>query len=166
MASPPPDLAAFHATLPRHRVAAGETLIEEGVRTDRLYVLEEGGLEIVRGGIRVVEVREPGAFVGEISALLGTPPTASVIAVEDSVLLVVDHASAAVAGNAALTHAVARLLARRLQAVTSYLVDLKRQYADTDTHLALMDQVLADLMAAQARTLERPGSERGDVPPY
>jgi CRP/FNR family cyclic AMP-dependent transcriptional regulator len=42
-------------------------------------------------------------------------------------------------------------------------VDLKRQYAGTDTHLAVMDQVLANLMTGQASSTVV-GSEREDVP--
>ena len=56
-------------------------------------------------------------------------------------------------------------MARRLTAVTAYLVDIKRQYADTNTHLALMDQVLGHLIAMQP-TAFQPGSERDDVPDY
>src|SRR6478735_5242878 len=108
--SAPQDVLALCAALPERRVAAGEVLIEEGVRTDRIYVLKSGALDVVRGKIRVVEIREPGAFVGEISALLGTAPMATVSATEDSVVHVVEQASAAVTRNAALTHAIARLL--------------------------------------------------------
>jgi CRP/FNR family transcriptional regulator, cyclic AMP receptor protein len=119
----------------------------------------------VRGGARIVVIREPGAFLGEISAVLGSAPTASVVALETSTVHVVEGASASVRKHPELMYAIARLLAQRLSAVTAYLVDIKRQYADTDTHLALMDQVLANLMAMQP-SLAQPGSERSDVPDY
>jgi len=151
--------------LPELHVARGSTLIDEAVRTDRLYVLKTGALEVVRNGVRVVLINEPGSFVGEISALLGSAPTASVAATQDSTLHVLDHASAAVRGSPELTYAIAQLLARRLVAVTAYLVDIKRQYADSETHLGLMDQVLANLMAMQPAGLAT-GSERADVPDY
>lgn len=153
------------SALPELHVARGAALLEEGIRTDRLYVLKAGALEVVRNGVRVVLITEPGSFVGEISALLGSAPTASVVATQDSTVHVLDQASAAVQGNPELTYAVAQLLARRLVAVTAYLVDIKRQYADSETHLGLMDQVLANLMAMQPADLA-PGSERSDVPDY
>jgi RNA polymerase sigma factor (sigma-70 family) len=78
---------------------------------------------------------------------------------------VLEHASTAVRTNPDLALAVARLLARRLAGVTAYLADIKRQYADSNTHLALMDQVLGNLVAANPAD-ERPGSERSDVPGY
>ena len=159
------DVLALCHHYPELFVAKGESVIEESVRTDRLYVLKEGTFEIVRNGVRVVSISEPGAFLGEISAVLGTVPTASVVALQDSTVHVVDNASASVKSQPELTFAIARLLARRLSAVTGYLVDIKRQYADSNTHLALMDQVLGNLIAMQPATVE-PGSERSDVPDY
>jgi len=146
-------------------LAQGETLIKEGVRTDKLYVLKRGSLQVVRNGVRIVLIAEPGAFLGEISAVLGSAPTADVVAAQDSTVYVVDDASASVQKNPALTYAIARLLARRLSAVTAYLVDIKRQYADTNTHLALMDEVLGNLIAINPGAV-RPGSERSDVRDY
>jgi len=159
------NVLAMCSGLPELRVARGQTLIEESVRSDRLYVLKSGGFEIVRSGVRVVAITQPGAFLGEISAVLGSAPTADVIALEDSAVHVLEAASASVRNHAELTYAIARLLAQRLSAVTAYLVDIKRQYADSDTHLGLMDQVLANLIAMQPGTA-KPGSERDDVPDY
>jgi CRP-like cAMP-binding protein len=147
------------------RFAKGDRLIEEAVRTDRLYVLKSGAFEVVRNGIRIVLIAEPGAFLGEMSAVLGSAPTASVVAAQDSTVHVLDDASASVQRRPDLTYVIAQLLARRLSAVTAYLVDIKRQYADSDTHLALMDQVLGDLIAMHPSAI-KPGSERSDVPDY
>lgn len=152
--------------LPTQRVAEGETLLEEGQRTDRLYVLQSGSFEVVRTGVRVIRVSEPGAFLGEMSAVLDAAPSASVVATADSTVHVIDQACSAVRSNPALTLLIAQLLARRLQAVTAYLVDIQQQYAGTDCHLALMDQVLARLMDMQAGAALAPGSERRDVPDY
>ena len=159
------DVLAMCRDLPEMRLAKGDTLIEEAVRTDRLYVLKSGAFDVMRNGVRVIVISEPGAFLGEISAVLGSAPTASVVAAEDSAVHVVEDASAAVQRRPKLTYAIAQLLARRLAAVTAYLVDIKRQYADSDTHLGLMDQVLGNLIAMHP-SLTEPGSERSDVPDY
>jgi CRP/FNR family cyclic AMP-dependent transcriptional regulator len=159
------DVLAMCSGLPERRVAKGESLIEEGVRTDRLYVLKSGAFEVVSNDVRIVLISEPGAFLGEISAVLGSAPTASVLAAQDSAVHVVEDASASVRRRPELTYAIAQLLARRLSAVTAYLVDIKRQYADSDTHLGLMDQVLGSLIAIHPGATE-PGSERSDVPDY
>ncbi len=154
------------ADCPTRALATGEALLEEGVPTASLFVLERGAVEVVRGGVRVVRIDEPGAFLGEIAALLDMPPTASVVALEPTVVRVIANAVHRVQTDPALTVAIARLLARRLHAVTAYLVDLRRQYADTDSHLALMDQVLAQIITMQGRPSAAAGSEREDVPPY
>ena len=159
------DVLAMFSDLPELRLGKGDTLIEEAVRTDRLYILKSGAFEVLRNGVHVVSIDEPGAFLGEISAVLGSAPTASVVAAEASTVHVVDDASVSVQRRPELTYAIARLLARRLSAVTAYLVDIKRQYADSNTHLALMDQVLGNLIAMHPSTAE-PGSERKDVPDY
>jgi len=159
------DVLGMCGDLPEVRVAKGVSVIEEAVRTDRLYVLKSGAFEVVRNGVRVVLINEPGSFLGEISAVLGSAPTADVVAVQDSTVHVVDGASEAVQRWPELTYAIAQLLARRLSAVTGYLVDIKRQYADSNTHLALMDQVLGNLIAMHPSQV-KPGSERSDVPDY
>ena len=159
------DVLELCSDLPELRVAKGDNLIEEAIRTDRLYVLKSGAFEVVRNGVRVVLISEPGSFLGEISAVLGSAPTAYVVAAQDSTVHVVDNASAVVQRWPELTYAIAQLLARRLSAVTGYLVDIKRQYADSETHLALMDQVLGNLMAMNPSAI-KPGSERRDVPDY
>lgn len=159
------DVLAMCSDLPEMHLAKGDRLIEEAVRTDRLYVLKCGAFEVVRNGVRIVLIAEPGAFLGEIAAVLGSAPTASVVAARDSTVHVLDDASASVQRRPELTYVIAQLLARRLSAVTAYLVDIKRQYADSDTHLALMDQVLGNLIAMHPSAI-KPGSERSDVPDY
>lgn len=162
-AAPMPELCAG---LPLRQVPAGEALLREGQRDDRLYVLASGAFDVVRDGVRVVRIAERGAFLGEMSAVLGTAPSADVVATEPSQVHVIDQASQTVQRDAALTLAIAQLLARRLQAVTAYLVDLQHQYAGTGSHLALMDQVLARLMQMQPGPVLAPGSERRDLPDY
>lgn len=160
------SVLALCGAYPQLRIAAGSTLIHEAVPNDRLYVLRSGSFDVVRNTVRVVRIQEPGAFLGEISAVLGTGASASVVAVQDSEVYVIDEALATVQRDPRLTLAIAQLLARRLQAVTAYLVDIKRQYAGADTHLALMDQVLANLITMQTGADLSAGSERSDVPEY
>ena len=159
------DVLAMCRDLPELRLAKSERLIEEGVRADQLFVLKSGAFEVIRNGVRVVLISEPGAFLGEISAVLGSVSTASVIAAQDSTVHVIDDASGSVQQRPELTYVIAQTLARRLSAVTAYLVDIKRQYADSNTHLGLMDQVLGSLVAVHPSAI-KPGSERDDVPDY
>lgn len=146
----------------RH-VAAGEELLGEGARTGLTFVLVEGVVAIEAGGFLIKRVSEPGAVLGEISALLDIPHTARAVAVEPSSVYVL--AAADLTAEPALLLAVARLLATRVHGLTSYLVDLRRQYGDEETHLGLMAEVLSELTGVRPGAV-RPGSERDDVPDY
>lgn len=160
------EVLAMCRPFPELRVPKGQTLITAGQARDRMYVLRDGAFEVSRDGVVVVRVTEPGAFLGEISAVLGVVPTASVAATRDSVVHMIDAASQEVRRNPALTLAIAQLMARRLVAVTAYLVDIKRQYAGTDGHLSVMDRVLSDLVSTLSPNPVQLGSERDDVPDY
>jgi len=140
-------------------------LLAEGGRSGSMFVLVSGRVEVRKGQVTVTSVSEPGAFLGEMSALLDTPTSAGVVAVVPTEVLVLEDAVTAVAADPQLTLAIARLLARRLRAVTSYLGDLKRQYADLDGHLSMMDTVLTELSSMRPRDIEA-GSERDDLPDY
>ena len=54
---------------------------------------------------------------------------------------------------------MARLLANRLNAATTYLVDLKRRFAGSSDHLGLVGKVLETLIHQQEQDF-LPGSER------
>ena len=55
------------------------------------------------------------------------------------------------------------MLARRLDTINGYLVDLRHQYGDRD-NLGMVDTVLESLRHHQARI--EPGSEREQDAPY
>jgi CRP-like cAMP-binding protein len=66
------------AALPLTIYQAGETVLAGGSRTDRLLILRKGNVAVVKEGIEIARVTEPGAVFGEISALLDCPHTADV----------------------------------------------------------------------------------------
>jgi CRP-like cAMP-binding protein len=130
---------------PRQELAPGAVLLHEGERSGRLFVLLEGCLEVFRGEAEIAVVDDAGAVFGEMSALLDLPHTASVRALTPSTVHVIDGAAGYLAGHPDLALPLAQLLARRLQNVTSYLVDLKNQYRDRQDHLGMVDEVLESL---------------------
>jgi CRP/FNR family transcriptional regulator, cyclic AMP receptor protein len=158
-------LLALALTLPRRTLAAGEVLVGDGQPVDALFVLIEGGLRIEKDGTVVATVTEPGACVGEISLLLGTSATATVVANELSVLAVVHDAETMLEAGPELPLALARLLARRLQVMTSYLADIKHQYADHEGGLGMVDVVLGSLLRSPGSGT-RLGSQRDPDPEY
>lgn len=135
---------------PVRHFAAGETVIEQGDQTGMLYFLVEGSVEVIKDGVQVATSSEPGAIFGDLSALLGVPHTAEVRATKPCRFHVVSEARPFFEQHSALCIHLCELLARRLDAVNKYLVDVKQQFAGDD-HLGMVDQVLDTLMHRQPR---------------
>jgi CRP/FNR family transcriptional regulator, cyclic AMP receptor protein len=144
-------------------VSAGDLVIREGETTGRLFVLVSGRLEIVKGNTVVATIVEPGAIVGEMSMLLDKPHTATVRAALNSVIHEIGDAAAFLRAQPAVALLVARLLAQRLNVATTYLADIKRQYADQGNHLAMVGEVLESMINLPASTVS-PGSDRQPDP--
>ena len=111
-----PEAAAIRgrfAALPLEAFEAGEVVLAAGSATGRLLVLEEGLVEVVRDGVRLAELGEPGTMFGELALLLGRPHTCDVLALERSTFRVAD-AAGLLRDDPALALHLAALLARRL----------------------------------------------------
>jgi Cyclic nucleotide-binding domain len=79
-----PDIAVFQrklATLPLTSYQAGETVLSAASTTGRLLILKEGAVAVVKEGIEIARVTEPGAVFGELSVLLDQPHSADVRAI-------------------------------------------------------------------------------------
>lgn len=72
------------------RVKAGRTLFAAGDATDGCYLIEEGLLKVTVGlstkGERILSILAPGAVVGELSVIDGSPRSATVTAIRDAKL--------------------------------------------------------------------------------
>ena len=112
------------AALPLTSYQAGETVLADGSRTDQLLILRKGNVAVLKDGIEIARVTEPGAVFGEISALLDCPHTAEVRALAPSEFHVAQPA--ALQDPAALFY-VAAILARRLDGANQALVELKSE---------------------------------------
>lgn len=145
--------------LPERTFAAGEVLLDEGGQTGILYVLVDGHIDVVRGSVLVATVSEPGAIFGEMSVLLDIPRTATVKARAASRVHVIENAADFLRSHTDVTYQLAKLLAQRLFGVTTYLVDLKKQFEDQSSHLGMVDEVLGSLLHQQDEECA-PGSER------
>jgi MFS family permease len=76
--------------LVRMPVAAGEVVLREGEDSDRFFVIDSGLVEVTQDGV-VLRQEGPGEFFGEIGLLRDVPRTATVTAVEDTVLMALDR---------------------------------------------------------------------------
>ena len=91
-----PEIAVFQrklATLPNVTYQAGETVLSAASTTGRLLILKEGAVAVVKEGVEIARVAEPGAVFGELSVLLDQPHTADVHALETSQFHVADAAT-------------------------------------------------------------------------
>ena len=70
---------------------AEQVVIEQGGRTELLFFLIEGAVEVVKDGVPVAKSSQPGAVFGEISALLGGNHTATVRTLKPSAFHVVKN---------------------------------------------------------------------------
>ena len=74
-----PELENLVQTFGEVYFSDGERIIRQGLTATGFYVVLEGGATIVVGGKERSHLR-PGDFFGEISCLLGEPPTADIVA--------------------------------------------------------------------------------------
>ena len=130
--------------------APGEVVMEQDSATGPLLVLVEGEVEILRDNVRVAKTAQAGAVFGEMSVLLGCAHTATVRALRPSRFAIIEDPRQFLTSSAAASFHVAGLLAKRLDALNKYLVDVKRQYEGHD-HLGMVDDVLETLMHRQPR---------------
>jgi CRP/FNR family cyclic AMP-dependent transcriptional regulator len=135
---------------PLEELAPGTVLLSEGQTSGHLYVLASGAVEVLRGDTQVAVVEEPGAVFGEMSVLLNRPHTATVRAMTPITAFVFDDAERFLRSNPEIAFFVGRLLAERLNAATTYLVDLKRQFEDHSDHLGMVGEVLETLVHQQS----------------
>ncbi len=146
------------------RTLEPETVIlHEGQSSGRLYILVEGTVEVTRGDTSVAVVNEPGAIFGEMSELLDKPHSATVRTVSAATVYELEDAATALQENAEVAYSVAQLLAKRLYAATTYLVDLKTQFEGRDDHFGLVDAVSESLIHHQ--DYFTPGSASQPDPP-
>jgi CRP-like cAMP-binding protein len=157
-----PLLAALQDQ-PVQDLPADAVLFAEGESTGCLFVLIEGSVEVCKDGVSVTKVGEAGAVFGELSALLGIPHTAAVRTLTPSRFHVVSDARDFLERHPTINIHLCRLLARRLDSVNKYLVDLKQQFAGHD-HLGMVDGMLDLLMHRQPRARVAP-ARSSRVPP-
>ena len=115
-----PDSSSPHLNL--QRFPAGAVLIPEGGKLNALFVLRSGEVEVVRGGIVVTTIRQPGTIFGEMSVLLDAPHSATVRAVVPVEVIVIQDALRVLVERPPLLMQIAKLLAKRASNTTAALV--------------------------------------------
>lgn len=78
---PPEDIGPLVQAARVVRLQPGQELFREGDAGSSLYLIDEGELEVIRGGARVA-ILTPGETVGEMAVVTGAPRTATIRALE------------------------------------------------------------------------------------
>ena len=144
-------------SLPKQSFAEEETVIVQGESVGKFFILLDGEVEILKDEFQIDTVDSVGSVFGEISVLLNLPHMATVKAIKSSTFLVADNPKDFLIENPEVHFHISQLLAKRLNSVTSYLVDLKSQYEDRKDHLGMVDEVLEGLLHQQKTA--RPNSK-------
>jgi CRP-like cAMP-binding protein len=148
------------ADLPPRHLAAGDVLYGQGDDVETgVTVLVDGSLSVELDDLTLSVIDVPGAFVGEIGALLGTPRSARVVATEATTVRAIGDPDAFFASHPDVALELARQLAARLHRLLTYLGDVRSQYSDSDSHLSMIDSVLGKLATRPPVDIE-PGSDR------
>ncbi|MBK8084434.1 MAG: cyclic nucleotide-binding domain-containing protein [Devosia sp.] len=153
---------AYCDGFPLDRFSPGEVLLAEGPASDRMFILAAGEVEVMRGDTQVAAIAMPGAIFGEIAALLGGRHTATVRAVTEVTAFRIENARALLQSHREISFHVSSILARRLTDATTYLADLKRQFADRSDHLGMVDEVLDALVQRQRPAVTTGSSRKSD----
>ena len=140
------DILDFCDGQPVVHFNSGETIIPEGARLGKLFILIDGQIEVIRKDTQVSYVDEPGSIFGEMSVLLDMPHSATVKALSAVNTYVIDDALRFLESRSEVAIHLATLLARRLYYTTTYLVDLQQQAEGRRRDLDVVDQILGSLV--------------------
>jgi CRP/FNR family cyclic AMP-dependent transcriptional regulator len=137
------------ASLPVESYGQGELVLRGGSTTGKLLILIEGAVEVVRGGVRIAEIAEPGAVFGDLAVLLDQPHSADVRALRPSTFYVADGRTILRVDPTVALY-VAVVLAQRLETVDGLLVEARRRLAESDRPGRVLRETLDDI----GRTLQ------------
>lgn len=138
------SLLALAASNPALSLAAGKTLIIQGLALTDLYILESGQLAVERDGVKIATISTPGSPVGEMAVILGREATATVRAERPTTVRAVRDAVSAIRQDPELSFRLAWLMANRLDPTSAYLVRLTHEHEGKAEH-GLLGSILAAL---------------------
>ena len=144
------SLLALTATRPTRTLAAGEILLVQGEAGGDLFILMGGKLLVVRDGVTIATISQPGTLVGEMSVLLGTRNSATVRAETETRVRVIRDAIKLLDSEPDLARRVATLVAGRLDATSALLVELTKQNKGKASEQGLLSRILTTLYSPVA----------------
>lgn len=123
--------------------AGAELIAQGGQAGGNIMVLKEGEVEVLRDGKFVSTIKQPGAIFGEMSVLLDRPHSATVRAVTDVQLYIINDALKVLEAHPSWLLQIARLLAQRVNTTTAQLVALRSRDDEEEDVLVLPTNVFS-----------------------
>jgi CRP/FNR family cyclic AMP-dependent transcriptional regulator len=132
------------SSLPIESYQQGALVLPGGSRTGKLLVMIEGVVEVVRSGMRIAEIAEPGAVFGDLAVLLDQPHSADVRALHPSTFYVADGGTILRVDPVVVLY-VAVILAQRLETVDGLLVEARRRLEHADEPHRILRETLNNI---------------------
>ncbi|MCM8535364.1 MAG: cyclic nucleotide-binding domain-containing protein [Lentisphaeraceae bacterium] len=112
--------------LPEVKFEARDTIIEEGVKSSKIYILQTGTVKVIANKEELCTVDVKGAVFGDVSVLLDIETTAKVEVTEDASFLVIEDAPNFLKNEPELIFGIAQILASRLTYMNKTFVDMRQ----------------------------------------
>lgn len=126
----PAQAETLAATVVKKRFKRGETLVEQGKKTDALYIVLTGRTRVrmtdSKGREVILATLASGDYVGEMSLIDNAPHSATVVADQQVDVLVLGRDSflRCLSENTEMSHAVMRVLVQRLRKASENISSL------------------------------------------
>ncbi|MES2581070.1 MAG: Crp/Fnr family transcriptional regulator [Pseudomonadota bacterium] len=126
----PEQAEALAATVSKRRFKRGEILVEQGKKTDALYIVLTGRTRVLmtdsKGREVILATLASGDYVGEMSLIDNAPHSATVVADQQVDVLVLGRDSflRCLGENIEMAHAVMRVLVQRLRKASENISSL------------------------------------------
>lgn len=120
-----------------HFLRRGEVLFYEDDDSLECYILMSGCVEILKAGRTIATIDQEGAFIGEMSPLRKAPRSATVVAREDTVLLVIpeEEFHEFLKRHPEMAIVLARSLAERLETMNRQLTAANQKIGALSRHV-------------------------------
>ena len=124
-----PEFAMETKGLPEVKFAKGALLLEEGKRAKGVYVLKDGAVAVLIAQKEICKVNDALAIFGEMSVLLDSEATATVVAESDCTCYFIKDLMAHLRGNPDAALHVAQVMALRIANMNTAYIEIKNDIA-------------------------------------
>ena len=113
--------------LPTVEFKSGDVILEEGITSSKIYILQSGNVRVVSKGEEICTIDVKGAVFGETSVLLNHETSAKVEAVDECSFLLIDDAENYLKSQPELIYNIAMILAGRIVNMNQLFVEMRSE---------------------------------------